>query len=449
MNNQLIKQKRSNLTKLDNVVRRVALYTSLIFIMGHGMIIFDQIQDRSNGQVLGATTEQIDTQTQINLIKDLRILTNYRDTASSIGVSTETFTEQLIRLQRRITEGNLNDVQKDIIKFETNLSQAIIANFTDLNSQKKQIEEKAQQASKEAEEQKTKAVTLAANLQTESQARKDAEKLAQALVEEIEAMRIQHEKDLADMKSFTRIIERDENSTYERKPINVKGNEYWVDVVTIDLSNPNLRIITDTATDDQCVGACPTKSIMTYINDNKGFAGISGSYFCPASYSSCTETPGLFTHTIYNSRNGKYFNGGSGSAMIIFDKDKGVHFLDYDVTPLTKSALDNKIRKEVVAAIANFPLLTKDGKINDFGFLLDYKQREVKTRQAIIGKSGNNIKLVTTRSATVPDMAEIAQNLEISDSLLLDGGSSTTLIYKGDYKIGPGRDMPTAIIFAE
>ena len=445
----MIIKKRSNHTKLDKIIRRVALYSSLIFILGHGVAILDQTQDYAAGQVLGATTEQTDIQNQINLIKELRLLSNYRNTAQSIGVPTEKFTEELVSLKQKVADGNLDDARTQIIEFEKNLSQAVTAHFTDLDNQKKEVEKKADEASKEAEAQKTKAVTLAANLQTESQARKDAERMAQELVEEIESMRVQHEKDLADMLSFTRILERDTYSTYERKPIKVKNTEYWVDVVTIDLSNPNLRILTDTATDDQCVGACPTKSVMSYVNDNKGFAGISGSYFCPASYSSCTETPGLFPHAIYNSRNGKYFNGGSGSAMIVFDKDKGVHFLDYDVTPLTKLALDNKIGKEAVAAIANFPQLTKNGKINDFGFLLDYKQREVKTRQAIIGKSGNNIKLVTTRSATVPDMAEIAENLEISDSLLLDGGSSTTLIYKGSHKIGPGRDMPTAIIFGD
>lgn len=449
MDNICIPKIKFRYIKFNKLIRRVALYASLIFILGHGVILIDQISNQSAGQVLGATTEQNDIRRQKELIKTLRLLTSYRDTATTVNVPTESLTEDLLTTKQQIADGNFDQAQKNIIAFKENLNQAIIAHFTGLDNEKKQVEKQAEDATKAAEEQKTKAITLAANLQTESQARKEAEKIAEELVEQIEEMRIQQEKDLKDMMSFTRIIERDAYSSYERKPIKVGETEYWVDIVTIDLNNPNLRIITDTATDDQCIGACPTKSVMSYVNDQHGFVGVSGSYFCPASYSSCTETPGLFPHAIYNSRNGKYFNGGSGSAMIVFDKDKGVNFLDYDVTPLTKSALDNKIGKEVVAAIANFPLLTKNNSINDFDFLLDYKQREVKTRQVVIGKSENSIKIVAARSANVPEMAEIVHNLGLSDSLLLDGGASTTLIYKSSYKIGPGRDMPTAIIFGD
>lgn len=449
MDDIVILKIKSRYIKFNKLIRRVALYASLIFIIGHGAITINQIGDRLAGQIFDATTEQNDIRRQKELIKTLRLLTNYRDTATAVNAPTESLTEDLLAIKRQIANDNFDQAQKNIIAFKENLNQTIVAHFTSLDNEKKQIEKKAEDATQAAEEQKTKAITLAANLQTESQARKEAEKMAEELVEQIEEMRLQQEKDLKDMMSFTRIIERDIFSSYERKSIKVGETEYWVDIVTVDLNNPNLRIITDTATDDQCIGACPTKSVMSYVNDQHGFVGVSGSYFCPASYSSCTETPGLFPHAIYNSRNSKYFNGGSGSAMIAIGKDKSVNFLDYSVTPLTKLALDNKIGKEVIAAIANFPLLTKNNSINDFDFLLDYKQREVKTRQVVIGRSENSIKIVAARSANVPEMAKIVHSLDLSDSLLLDGGASTTLIYKGSYKIGPGRDMPTAIIFGE
>src|SRR3989339_1550678 len=137
MENMIIK-KRSNHTKLDKIIRRVALYSSLIFILGHGVAILDQTQDYAAGQVLGATTMQTDIQNQIHLIKELRLLSNYRSTAQSIGVPTEKFTEELVSLKQKVADGNLDDARTQIIEFEKNLSQAVTAHFTDLDNQKKE-----------------------------------------------------------------------------------------------------------------------------------------------------------------------------------------------------------------------------------------------------------------------------------------------------------------------
>jgi len=34
-------------------------------------------------------------------------------------------------------------------------------------------------------------------------------------------------------------------------------------------------------------------------------------------------------------------------------------------------------------------------------------------------------------------------------ALNLDGGSSSALIYNGEYMVGPGRDIPNALVFKQ
>ena len=67
-----------------------------------------------------------------------------------------------------------------------------------------------------------------------------------------------------------------------------------------------------------------------------------------------------------------------------------------------------------------------------------------------IGHTGHGkIFLVIAYNATVPELADIMQTLKVDDALNLDGGGSAAMIYNGEYMVGPGRNIPNAIIFAE
>ena len=55
--------------------------------------------------------------------------------------------------------------------------------------------------------------------------------------------------------------------------------------------------------------------------------------------------------------------------------------------------------------------------------------------------------LIIANSATVIDLANIMQALGMEQALNLDGGGSSALYYQGEYKVGPGRQLPNAIIF--
>jgi exopolysaccharide biosynthesis protein len=51
-----------------------------------------------------------------------------------------------------------------------------------------------------------------------------------------------------------------------------------------------------------------------------------------------------------------------------------------------------------------------------------------------------------TRGATVPDTGYVFKALGADYALNLDGGGSSAL-YFGGYKVGPGRNLPNAIVF--
>src|SRR3989344_4057304 len=101
----------------------------------------------------------------------------------------------------------------------------------------------------------------------------------------------------------------DEYSSYEYKTITVAdGREFKVDVITIDLNDPALEIITDTADDATCLTNCGAKSLADFVEDNGGFVGINATYFCPPDYTACKGKTNSYTHPVFNSRLKKFVN---------------------------------------------------------------------------------------------------------------------------------------------
>ncbi|OQX51317.1 hypothetical protein B5M47_01265 [candidate division CPR3 bacterium 4484_211] len=44
------------------------------------------------------------------------------------------------------------------------------------------------------------------------------------------------------------------------------------------------------------------------------------------------------------------------------------------------------------------------------------------------------------------DAAEVMQKLGAANALNLDGGGSSAMYYNGSYKVGPGRNLPNAVV---
>jgi exopolysaccharide biosynthesis protein len=82
---------------------------------------------------------------------------------------------------------------------------------------------------------------------------------------------------------------------------------------------------------------------------------------------------------------------------------------------------------------------------------LDEKQKTAKTlRNAIAYKKDagkGKLYLVIARQATVSDLADVMKAMQVDYAINLDGGYSSALIYNDEYMVGPGRNIPNAIIF--
>ncbi len=226
--------------------------------------------------------------------------------------------------------------------------------------------------------------------------------------------------------------------TYERKTIGTSVGSFSVDILTVDLNRVKAK--TFTASDSDCVTNCPLKPLASYVLENGGIAGINGSYFCPADYSSCSSKVNAFDLLVFDYRSKHYANSAQNqyrvNPLISFYPD-GAHYYT--------QALGFGRDTSAYGAISNFPTLIHNGGISVNGGL-DAKSAGTKTFRGGIGFRGKTLWTVMTRGATVPDTAYVFQALGAQYAMNLDGGGSAAL-YFGGYKVGPGRNLPNAVVF--
>jgi hypothetical protein len=241
-------------------------------------------------------------------------------------------------------------------------------------------------------------------------------------------------------------------SSYEEKQVTAGGVLFTVKVATIDLALPGLKIITDTAGDDDCYVDCPVKPLADYVVANNGFAAINGSYFCPAEYNSCATNKNYFFYPVYNSRLGKMINEDqlkwpTTGSLLVFDANNHPYFFLSTQTFKDAATFTSAYGVKISAAIGNQPALIYNSA-NIIGTqTLDDKQKTAKSYRSGIGLKGNKVYLVAAGNATVIDLANIMESLGMEQAMNLDGGGSTALYYQGSYKVGPGRNLPNAIVF--
>jgi len=246
-------------------------------------------------------------------------------------------------------------------------------------------------------------------------------------------------------------------SKYEHKTISTQDGKFMVDLVTIDLADPNLKIITDTA--EPCPdsflskerGSYGAKSLAKFVIENNGFAGINGTYFC--SDSGC-GAQNYYFYPVYNSRLGKMINQDqlkywtTGPIMAFDQNNKFYYFKDSREFVGVENFIDTYGVK-LQAAIGNKPRLIEQGMNLLIEWDIDKKQRNSKALRNAIAYKDGQIYLLVAYNATVPDLANIMKALQVEYALNLDGGNSSALFYNDEYMVGPGRDIPNAIIFSE
>lgn len=225
-------------------------------------------------------------------------------------------------------------------------------------------------------------------------------------------------------------------SGYNRQQVQTDAGTFLVSIIAADIGNT--RIIVDTAADSDCSNDCPVLPLATYVSRNGAFAGVNGSYFCPATYPSCAGKTNTFDLLLMN-KNKTYINSGnniySNNPAVIFGRGY-VRF----VTAASQWGRDTGID----SMISNFPLLVFNRQIS-FGGDNDPKKGSKGSRSFVANK-GSTIYIGVVHSATVAESARVMHALGMENALNLDNGGSTALWY-GGYKVGPGRNLPNVVLF--
>lgn len=228
---------------------------------------------------------------------------------------------------------------------------------------------------------------------------------------------------------------------YTSGSVQTEKGTFSATILTVDLNSA--RMLTDTGNDGDCGNNCVVMPLQNYVNRNGGFAGVNGTYFCPASYAECSGKSNSFDFPVYNSRLGRWVNGGNlswNSRSMVYVDGGGVHYLQNA----------NSFSGGLTAGIVNYPGLVNGGnvQIDDNQSGLSDKQKAVGTKVGI-GISGNKkVMVVVAYKVNMQQFAYVFKALGASGAMNLDSGGSTALYYNGAYRLGPGRDLPNAIVFA-
>lgn len=226
------------------------------------------------------------------------------------------------------------------------------------------------------------------------------------------------------------------SSGYSRQVVHTDVGDFLVDIVTADLNST--RVIVDTASDGDCGDNCPVLPLATYVARNGAYAGINGSYFCPAAYPSCAGKSNTFDTLLLN-KNKVYFNSGNNvysTVPAVIFSGSSARFVGQSLEWGRDTGVDS--------VIANRPLLVSGGQ-SVFGGS-DQVKEGAKGGRSFVGASGSTAYIGVVHSATVGEAAKVLSTMGMQNALNLDDGGSTAL-WSGGYKVGPGRDLPNVVLF--
>lgn len=227
-------------------------------------------------------------------------------------------------------------------------------------------------------------------------------------------------------------------SGYSRQTVNADIGMYLVDLIAADLGSTHVYV--DTASGATCTNSCPVMSLGDYVARSGAYAGVNGSYFCPADYPSCAGKVNAFDTLLMN-KNKAYFNSDNN----VYSTVPAVIFGNGFVRFVGRS-LEWGRDTGIDSMIANQPLLLSGGNIA-FGGNGDPKMGS-KGSRGFVGNRGNTVFIGVVHNVTVAESAHVLKALGMENALNLDSGGSVAL-WSGGYKVGPGRNIPNAILFVK
>lgn len=225
-------------------------------------------------------------------------------------------------------------------------------------------------------------------------------------------------------------------SGFSQQVVKSYVGDFLVDIVSADLSST--RVVVDTASDSDCRNDCPVLSLGDYVSRSGAFAGINGSYFCPADYPSCADKKNSYDTLVMN-KNKKYINSDNN----VYSTVPAAIFMGSSVRFVGQSSEWGR-DTSVDGVIAMQPLLVSGGNVAFNGD--GEPKRGSKGSRSFVGASGGTVYIGIVFNATVAEAAHVIQTMGIQNALNLDDGGSTAL-WSGGYKAGPGRNLPNVVLF--
>ena len=225
-------------------------------------------------------------------------------------------------------------------------------------------------------------------------------------------------------------------SGFSSQTVSANGQSFLVRLVAGDLSST--KVIVDTASDGTCANNCPVMSLGDYVARSGAYAGVNGSYFCPATYPSCAGKTNSFDTLLMN-KNKVYFNSDNN----VYSTVPAVIFGGGWVRFVSRS-LEWGRDTGVDGVIANRPMLVSGGNI---AFTGEGEAKEGnKGSRSFVANKGNTVYIGVVFNASVAESAQVMKTLGMDNAINLDDGGSTALWFNG-YKAGPGRALPNVILF--
>lgn len=228
---------------------------------------------------------------------------------------------------------------------------------------------------------------------------------------------------------------------YSKENVITDRGSFVVYLLRADLNQYEMKV--ETAADGDCENDCPVKSLSSYVAQNGGFAGIHGTYFCPTSYPDCAGKTNSFYYKMYNTRLDKRINWNNGLGdylpFLSIDLSGQAHYYNS-----WSNAKDSVMKTGVSCRphlVENNEIVLTDGDMDSD------KERYSKISHGFIGIKGQVIYAGIVMSANLPDSAAVVKALGVENAFNIDGGGTSAMYYNGSYKVGPGRDMPNAIVF--
>lgn len=246
-------------------------------------------------------------------------------------------------------------------------------------------------------------------------------------------------------------IDDDLPSSHRKLSVATAAGTFQVDLVKFQ--KDRFRMVTDTAEGRDCSGGCSAESLGAYAAKAAADFAIHGTYFCPPDYSECAGKENSFLWPFYDTDDNVMVNEKSlqvhQGPLLSYSSDAQYrYFHRASQFGSTKTQFEKAYGTTLEAAVANYPsLIEQGGIVVESEPKLDDGMRTIKGSRGAIGFSDRFVYLAIVHGATVPDAAKVMLALGATDAMNLDGGGSSALWYGGAYLVGPGRDLPNAILF--